>query len=63
MSSVIWHITMSLDGFIAGPSDSMDWAVRAWSDDGANTRDIDVDRSSIADEVLRSAGAILGGRR
>jgi dihydrofolate reductase len=63
MSSTIWHITMSLDGFIAGPNDSMDWAVREWSDDGTNTRDIEVDRSSIADEVLRSAGAILGGRR
>ena len=57
MSSVIWHITMSLDGFIAGPNDSMDWAVREWSDDGANTRDIEVDRSAMADEVLRSAGA------
>jgi dihydrofolate reductase len=63
MSSTIWHITMSLDGFIAGPNDSMDWAVREWSDDGTNTRNIEVDRSSIADEVLRSAGAILGGRR
>ena len=27
MSSVIWHVTMSLDGFIAGPNDSMDWVV------------------------------------
>jgi dihydrofolate reductase len=63
MSSVIWHITMSLDGFIAGPNDSMDWAVREWSDDGTNTRDIEVERSAIADDVLRSAGAILGGRR
>jgi dihydrofolate reductase len=63
MSMVIWHITMSLDGFIAGPEDSMDWAVREWSDEGANTRDIEVDRSPIADEVMSSAGAILGGRR
>jgi dihydrofolate reductase len=63
MSSVIWHVTMSLDGFIAGPDDSMDWAVAQWSDDGANTRDIDVQRSALADEVLHSAGAILGGRR
>jgi dihydrofolate reductase len=63
MSMVIWHITMSLDGFIAGPKDSMDWAVREWSDEGDNTRDIEVDRSAMADEVLRSAGAILGGRR
>jgi dihydrofolate reductase len=54
---------MSLDGFIAGPNDSMDWAIREWSDDGANTRDIEVGRSSMADDVLQSAGAILGGRR
>lgn len=63
MSSVIWHITMSLDGFIAGPDDSMDWMIGEWSDDGSTTRDIEVDRSSLADEVLHSAGAILGGRR
>lgn len=63
MGSVIWHITMSLDGFIAGPNDSMDWVVREWSDGGGNTRDIEVERSTIADDVLRSAGAILGGRR
>jgi dihydrofolate reductase len=63
MSKVIWHITMSLDGFIAGPDDSMDWAVGEWSEQGTATRDIEVDRSPIADEVLRSAGAILGGRR
>ena len=63
MSKVIWHITMSLDGFIAGPDDSMDWVVGEWSDDGTNTRDIEVDRSSMADEVMHSVGAILGGRR
>jgi hypothetical protein len=22
---VLWHVTMSLDGFIAGPDDAMDW--------------------------------------
>jgi dihydrofolate reductase len=63
VSKVIWHITMSLDGFIAGPDDSMDWVVGEWSDDGTNTHDIEVDRSPLADEVLGSAGAILGGRR
>ena len=60
---MVWHITMSLDGFIAGPDDSMDWVVGEWSADGTNTRDIEVDRSSMAAEVLRSAGVILGGRR
>jgi dihydrofolate reductase len=63
MAKVIWHVTMSLDGFIAGPDDSMDWIVPEWSDSGATTGDGDVDRSPIADDVLRSAGAILGGRR
>jgi dihydrofolate reductase len=63
MSSVVWHITMSLDGFIAGPHDSMDWVVREWSDVGTETREIEVARSAMADDVLRSAGAILGGRR
>ena len=42
MGSVVWHITMSLDGFIAGPNDSMDWVVREWSDDGTDTRDIEL---------------------
>jgi len=60
---VIWHLTMSLDGFIAGPNDSMDWVVAQWSDHGVNTRDIDVQRSALADEILHAAGAILGGRR
>ena len=63
MSSVIWHVTMSLDGFIAGPNDSMDWVIAQWSDSGESTRDIAVQRSAVADEVLQAAGAILGGRR
>jgi dihydrofolate reductase len=63
MSSVIWHVTMSLDGFIAGPNDSMDWVIAHWSDGGRNTGDIDVQRSTVADDVLHAAGAILGGRR
>jgi hypothetical protein len=25
MSRVVWHVTMSLDGFIAGPGDDMGW--------------------------------------
>jgi len=27
MTQTTWHITMSLDGFIAGPYDAMDWAM------------------------------------
>jgi hypothetical protein len=25
MSQVVWHITTSVDGYIAGPGDDMDW--------------------------------------
>ena len=48
---VIWHVTMSLDGFITGPDDAMEWAFRY------------AERSQIADEVLNTTGAILAGRR
>jgi dihydrofolate reductase len=51
MTKIIWHTMMSLDGFIAGPDDSMDWAFKA------------AGRSELADEVRDSTGAILGGRR
>lgn len=46
MSKVIWHITMSLDGFISGPDDSMDWAF----DHG--------DHSHIAEDTMNEVGAI-----
>jgi dihydrofolate reductase len=51
VSSVVWHITMSLDGFIAGPDDSMGWAFKT---DGPNR---------LADDVMNTTGAILAGRR
>jgi dihydrofolate reductase len=60
---VIWHVTMSLDGFIAGPDDAMDWVVAQWSDNGGGVQDIRVEKSSIAEEVMQTAGAILAGRR
>jgi len=48
---VLWHVTMSLDGFIAGPGDAMDWAF------GYDTP------SAMADEAMKAPGAILAGRR
>src|SRR4029453_10804643 len=54
---------MWLDGCIAGRDDSMDWVVAQWSDGGWSTRDIDVQRSAVADGGLQRAGGILGGRR
>jgi dihydrofolate reductase len=52
MSSVLWHTQMSLDGFIAGPGDGMEWAFEDWSDTDETIQ-----------EVLRSTGALLVGRR
>jgi dihydrofolate reductase len=63
MSSVIWHVTMSVDGFIAGPDDSMDWVFAQWTDDTGEPGDIRVDKSSMADEIVHTTGAILAGRR
>jgi dihydrofolate reductase len=51
VSRVVWHVMTSLDGFIAGPDDTMAWAFEY---EGPNR---------LADEVMRSTGAILAGRR
>jgi dihydrofolate reductase len=49
--STISHHTISLDGFIAGPDDSMDW-VFAYGEP-----------TSLGDETMRRIGAIVAGRR
>jgi dihydrofolate reductase len=52
MDKVLWHTMMSLDGFIAGPNDDMDWVFGVDGGDGQTI-----------DEVVRSTGALLVGRR
>jgi dihydrofolate reductase len=52
MSKVTWHVTMSFDGFIAGPDDGMDWAFGHGDEP-----------NPIADAVRTSTRAILAGRR
>jgi dihydrofolate reductase len=48
---ILWHTTMSLDGFIAGPGDAMDWIFKyAYPKEEL-------------DEVIRTTGALLVGRR
>jgi hypothetical protein len=47
---VLWHFTMSLDGFIAGPNHSMDWMA------GTSFR------AGLIDEYAETTGAVLGGR-
>jgi dihydrofolate reductase len=52
MGKLLWQTMMSLDGFIAGPNDDMQWVFG-----------IDGGPSQTIDEVLRSTGALLVGRR
>jgi dihydrofolate reductase len=52
MGKVRWHTMMSLDGFIAGPNDDMQWMFG-----------LDSKPSPTVEEILRSTGALLVGRR
>src|SRR5436305_8954835 len=53
MGNVFVHTMMSLDGFIAGPSDDMSWVFRHAGDMP----------NAVVDEVIARTGAVLGGRR
>ena len=48
---VLWHFTMSLDGFVAGPNHAMDWMT------GISHR------PGLIEEYAETTGAVLGGRR
>ena len=47
---VLWHFTMSLDGFVAGPNHEMDWMT------GISFR------PDLVQEYVETTGAVLGGR-
>ena len=47
---VLWHFTMTLDGFIAGPEHSMDWMTGFTG------------RPGLEDEYIQTTGAVLAGR-
>jgi dihydrofolate reductase len=49
-AKVLWHFTMSLDGFVAGPDHGMDWMA------GASHR------PGLTAEYVETTGAVLGGR-
>lgn len=48
---VLWHLTMSLDGFIAGPNHAMGWL------SGLSFR------PGTVEEMVATTGAVLAGRR
>jgi dihydrofolate reductase len=50
-AKVLWHVTMSADGFIATPDDSMDWAFGSGPP------------GPIAQAVIDATGAMVAGRR
>ncbi|MBB5787845.1 dihydrofolate reductase family protein [Jiangella mangrovi] len=50
MGRVLWHVTMSVDGFIAGPDHDMDWVFERPAAPEAST------------DVVPRVGAILCGR-
>jgi dihydrofolate reductase len=52
MGKLLWHTTMSLDGFVAGPDDDMRW-----------TFDVEAGSGETTDEVVRAMGALIVGRR
>src|SRR5712691_3681385 len=53
MGKVLWHITMSLDGFVAGPGNDMGWLFA-----GGVAPD-----PRFVDDVLGQIGALLIGHR
>ena len=55
MSTVRWHVTMSLDGFIAGPKHEMEWATVPWLPRMT-------EMPPLARTVLEDTGAIVAGR-
>jgi dihydrofolate reductase len=49
---LIWHTTLSLDGFIAGPDDAMEWVFeQSWPSP-----------DPVFDEIIATTGALLVGR-
>jgi dihydrofolate reductase len=50
MTAVLWHVAMSLDGFVAAPGDDMSWVFDF------------VEPSETRDEVVATTGAIVMGR-
>jgi dihydrofolate reductase len=51
MTTVTWHVVMSLDGYIAAPGDDMDWIFDVFGP------------SATVDEMVVTTGAIVMGRR
>src|SRR5579871_1885626 len=63
MGKVVWHVTMSVDGFIAGPNDSIDWVFN-YIEPAVASSNPDLKRTQPAvEQGTHSTGAVLSGRR
>ena len=51
MTTVTWHVVMSLDGYVAAPGDDMRWIFDSFGE------------SATVDEIVSTTGAIVMGRR
>ncbi len=54
---VVWDVSMSLDGFVAGPDDDVE-LLHQWLFDGRTDRD-----AIVEDAGVKAAGAVVMGRR
>jgi hypothetical protein len=52
----IWHVTMSVDGLIAGPADAMDWVFGYIPLDKPETK-------AMLEEAIRTTESVLSGKR
>ncbi|NBH10450.1 dihydrofolate reductase family protein [Amycolatopsis sp. SID8362] len=52
MAKILYHITMSLDGFVAGPADDMSWL-----------RGLPTGPNPVVERVMGEIGAVLMGHR
>jgi hypothetical protein len=50
MARVLWHVTMPLDGFIAGPDDAIDWVFEY------------PEPNATVEEAIRTTGLVLDWR-
>jgi dihydrofolate reductase len=56
LDKVFWSVTMSLDGFVAGPNDAIDWVFGFVPLDSPETQ-------AMLEEIIRTTGSVLSGKR
>jgi dihydrofolate reductase len=70
MKKVIWHTMMSLDGYVAGPNDEMDWIfghgsagpIAGQTEETTGAIMMGRHLYGVADELHEETGGIYGGR-